>query len=298
MNRRAWTLLAAVSLLWGIPYLFIKIAVEELSPTVLAFLRLALGCAVLLPYAWHKRAFRGLRARTGPLLVYTAVELALAWPLIGFGEQRVSSSLTAILLASVPLVLALIALRFDRAERSVGGRLIGLLLGFAGVVALLGLDVAQRTGELLGAAAILAAAICYAIGPLIVKHRLADVDPLGTVTASLGFAALMLAPLALPSAPPALPSSEAVLSVVVLGIACSAAAFLLFFALIAEVGPARASIVTYITPPIAVALGATFLDEQLRWTAAAGLLLILAGSWLATGGRVPFRRRTLARATP
>jgi drug/metabolite transporter (DMT)-like permease len=273
--------------LWGIPYLFIKLAVEELSPTGVAFGRVALGFAVLLPYAWYKGALRGLGRRWRVLLVYTVVEIVLPWPLIGFGEQRVTSSLAAILIAAVPLVIALIALRFDPAERAEGSRLVGLLVGFAGVVALLGLDVAGRPGELLGALAILGAAVGYAIGPMIIKHRFADLDPLGPVCASLGLATLLLAPAAFASAPASVPSGDVIASVVVLGILCSALGFLLFFALIAEVGPGRASVITYVNPAVAVALGVALLDERVGPTAVAGLLLILAGSWLSTGGRMP-----------
>ena len=174
---------------------------EELSPTAVAFGRVALGFAVLLPYAWHKGALRGLSARWRVMLVYTVVEIVLPWPLIGFGEQRVSSSLAAILIAAVPLVIAVMALRFDPDERAEGSRLLGLVVGFAGVVVLLGLDVAGRPGELLGAAAILLAAVGYACGPMIIKHRLSDLDPLGPVTASLGLATVLLLPAALASAP-------------------------------------------------------------------------------------------------
>jgi drug/metabolite transporter (DMT)-like permease len=303
MSTRALMLFAAVSVLWGIPYLFIAVAVEELSPTFVAFGRVALGFALLLPYAWHKGALRGIAKRWKPMLVYTVVEIVLPWPLIGFGEQRVTSSLAAILIAAVPLVIALIALRFDHDERAEGSRLLGLVVGFGGVVCLLGLDVAGRPGELLGAAAILAAAVGYACGPMIIKHRFGDLDPLGPVTASLGLATVLLAPAALVSAPSSVPSGDAIGSVVVLGLVCSALGFLCFFALIAEIGPGRASVITYVNPVVAVALGVTLLDERVGPTAVAGLLLILAGSWLSTGGRRPpglpvRRRRAAARGAP
>jgi drug/metabolite transporter (DMT)-like permease len=306
MSARAWTLFAAMSVLWGIPYLFIKLAVEDLSPAMVAFGRTAVAFAVLLPYAWHKGALRGLGARWRILLAYTIVEIALPWPLLGFGEQRVSSGLAAILIAAVPLVVALIALRVDPDERAEGRRLAGLVLGFAGVVVLLGLDVAGRPGELLGAAAIMLVTVGYAIGPMIIKHRFADLDPLGPVTASMGVAALLIAPVAALSAPDELPSGQTVLSVLVLGVVCSALAFLLFFALIAEVGPGRATVITYVNPVVAVTLGVALLGEQVGLSAAAGLLLILAGSWLSTGGRLPpglMRRvrpgrRHAARRTP
>jgi drug/metabolite transporter (DMT)-like permease len=298
MSARAWTLFAAVSVLWGIPYLFIKIAVEDLSPIMVAWGRLAVAFAVLVPYAIHKGALRGLGARWKVLLVYSVVELVFPWPLIGFGEQRVSSGLAAILIAAVPLVVALMALRVDPDERAEGARLAGLVIGFAGVVVLLGLDVAGRPGELLGALAILLAAVGYAAGPMIIKHRLGDLDPLGPVTASMGIAMLVLTPAAFASPPTSLPPSDTLISVLVLGLACSAFAFLLFFALINEVGPGRATVITYVNPVVAVALGVTLLGERVGPTAVAGLLLILAGSWLSTGGRLPpglMRRITPAR---
>ena len=287
MSARAWMLFAAVSVLWGIPYLFIKLAVEDLSPVMVAWGRIAVAVAVLLPYAIHRGALRGLTRHWKPLLIYSVVEIVFPWPLIGFGEQRVSSGLAAILIAAVPLVVALMALRVDPDERAEGLRLVGLVIGFAGVVVLLGLDVAGRPGELLGALAILLAAVGYAAGPMIIKHRLGSLDPVGPVTASMGISALVLTPAAFASAPSSVPSADTVLSVLVLGLVCSALAFLLFFALIHEVGPGRATVITYVNPVVAVTLGVVLLGENVGLSAVAGLLLILAGSWLSTGGRLP-----------
>ena len=222
MSARAWTLFAAVSVLWGIPYLFIKLAVEDLSPVMVAWGRIAVAFAVLLPYAIHKGALRGLGRHWKALLIYSVVEIVLPWPLIGFGEQRVSSGLAAILIAAVPLVVALMALRVDPDERAEGSRLAGLVIGFAGVVVLLGLDVAGRPGELLGALAILLAAVGYAAGPMIIKHRLGDARPARPgdgvdghlrARARAGGARLGAAPM---------PSGDTIVSVLVLGLACSA----------------------------------------------------------------------------
>jgi drug/metabolite transporter (DMT)-like permease len=300
MSARGWWLFAVVAVLWGIPYLFIKLAVEDLSPAMVAFGRIAVAFVVLLPYAWYKGAFRGLHARWRVMLAYSLVEITIPWPLIGFGEQRVSSGLAAILIAAVPLVVALLAIRFDHAERAHGSRLVGLVVGFAGVVVLLGLDVAGRPGELLGAAAILLAAVGYAVGPMLIKMRLSDLDPIGPITASMGISMLLLAPFALATWPAEAPGGDAIASVLVLGVVCSAIAFLAFFALIAETGPGKATIITYVNPVVAVALGVALLDERLGPSAVAGLLLILAGSWLSTGGKLPpglaARRRGVAAA--
>jgi drug/metabolite transporter (DMT)-like permease len=284
MSRRAWLLFACVSALWGIPYVFIEVALHDVSPAVLAFLRVAVGFAVLAPYAWRTGALRGLRARMRPLLAYTVVEIVLAWPLIGLGEQRISTSQTASLLAAVPLILALIAWRIDRDERPTRIGVAGLVIGFAGVLVLVGPGSLGSTGELLGAAAVLAAAACYAIGPLVIKHHLGELDPVGPVTGSLGLAALLLAPFAVLTAPDRAPGSDAVLAIAVLGVACSAAAFVAFFALIAAAGPARASLITYVLPVVATAIGVAFLGERVGPAMVAGLVLILAGSRLATSG--------------
>jgi drug/metabolite transporter (DMT)-like permease len=287
MSARGWALFAAVSVIWGMPYLFIKIAVDELSPSVVAWSRLALAAAVLLPVAWKLGALRGLGERWRILTLFAAVEMAVPWPLIGYGEVHISSSLAAILIAAVPLFVALLALRFDHAERPTATRLAGMLIGLAGVAALVGIDIGGRGDELLGALAILVAAFCYAVGPMIVKRRLSDVDPLGPVAASLAIATLLVTPFALADVPTEAPSGDVVASIVVLGLICSALAFLFFFRLIAEVGPSRATVITYVNPVVALALGVAILDESVTAGAVAGLLLILAGSWLSTDGRLP-----------
>jgi drug/metabolite transporter (DMT)-like permease len=287
VSARAWALFAAVSVIWGMPYLFIKIAVDEISPSLVAWSRLTIAAAVLLPLAWRLGALRGLRGRWRILTVFAAVEMAVPWPLLGFGEVHVSSSFAAILIAAVPLFVALLATRFDHSERPTPTRLIGMLIGLAGVVALVGIDIGGKGDELLGALAILLVAFLYAIGPMIVKRRLSDVDPLGPVAASVGIAALLVTPFALADLPDSVPSADTLASVAVLGLFCSALAFLLFFSLIAEVGPGRATVITYVNPVVALALGVAILDESVTTGVVVGLLLILAGSWLSTDGRLP-----------
>ena len=288
MSARAWTAFATVSTLWGIPYLFIKVAVDDgVPPAFLAFVRVALGAAVLIALAWRAGALGPLRGRGRWLMVYAVFEIAVPFPLIAAGETHVASSLAAIIIAAVPLFVALLALRFDRAERATGSRLVGLIMGLAGVVALVGIDVAGRSDELVGAGAILLAAVGYAAGPMVYKRHLADLDPRAAMGASLVIAAIVLAPLAALDPPATAPSAEALVALVVLGIFCTAAAFVFFGALVAEVGPGRALVITYVAPVVAVALGVTVLGERPGAGAVAGLLLILAGSWLSTDGRLP-----------
>ena len=286
MTPRGWILFAAISVVWGVPYLFIKLAVDDgLSPGFVAWSRVALAALILLPIAVRNGALRGLPLRW--LAAFALFEITIPFPLIAFGEQRVSSSLAAILIATVPLVIAFLALRFDRGEQPTRTRFLGMLVGLGGVVALVGIDIGGRGSELLGAAAVLGAAFGYACGPLIAKRHLTAVDPLGPVAGALGIASILLLPFALLGAPTETPTDQAIVSVVVLGLVCTALAFLVFFRLIAEVGPSRASIITYVNPVVALALGVAILDEHLTTGAVAGLLLILAGSWLSTDGRLP-----------
>jgi drug/metabolite transporter (DMT)-like permease len=288
MSARAWVSFAAVSTLWGMPYLFIKVAVDDgVAPAFLAWVRVVLGGAILLGLAWRAGTLGALRGRWRWIAVFAVVEICFPFPLIAAGEQHVSSSLAAIIVAAAPLFVALLALRFDAEERATGTRLAGLLLGLAGVVALMGIDVAGRTDELLGALAILFSAFCYAVGPMVLKRRFADLDPRASMGGALAIASVVLLPAVLVDPPAELPSVSALLALVVLGLFCTAAAFVFYGALVAEAGPGRALVITYVAPVVAVALGVAVLGERPGAGAVAGLLLILAGSWLSTDGRLP-----------
>jgi drug/metabolite transporter (DMT)-like permease len=288
VTARAWFAFLSVSVLWGIPYFFIKIAVDDgVPPAFLAWARVTLGAVILLAISWRLGLLPTLRGRGRALLGYALFEIVIPFPLIAAGEQHVASSLAAILIASVPLIVALLALRFDHEERAGGLRLAGLIIGFTGVVALVGLDVAGNSGELLGAAAILIAAVGYAIGPMLLKLRLAEVDPRATMAGALAIASVALTPAAIAAPPPGAVSADAIVSLIVLGVLCTAAAFVLFGTLVTEVGPGRAAVITYVAPVVAVALGVAALGERPGAGAIAGLLLIIAGSWLSTDGRLP-----------
>jgi drug/metabolite transporter (DMT)-like permease len=289
MTPRGWAAFAAMSVIWGTPYLFIKLAVDDgVSPIFVSWGRVVIGAAILLALAWRAGVLRGLRWRW--MAVLALVEIVFPFPLIAAGEQRVSSSLAAIVIACVPLIVAVIALRFDPAERASGRRLVGLVVGLAGVVALVGIDVAGHGRELVGVGFLIIAAIGYAIGPMVIKSRLGGLDPRASMGGSLALAALALTPFALAS-PGRAPSTEALVAIVVLGVVCTALAFVLFSVLIAEAGPGRATVITYVNPVVALALGIVALGERPGAGALLGLALILAGSWLSTDGRLPRRRR-------
>jgi drug/metabolite transporter (DMT)-like permease len=309
MSSRAWTLFAAVSVLWGIPYLFIKIAVDGgMPPVVLAWGRIVMGAVVLLALAHRANVIGQIRGHLKALIGYAVLEVCIPFPLIAAGEQHVSSSLAAIIVASAPLNVAILALRFDAEERTTGVRLVGLIVGLVGIALLVGLDATGSAAEILGALGILVAAFGYAAGPMILKRQLGGLDARVAMGASLAIAAVVLtvpAILELPSSPP---SGGAFASMIVLGLICTALAFVLMTLLVREIGPARSLVITYINPVVAVILGVLLLSEHPGASAIGGLVLILAGSWLATrpgrreipatGSAGPVAATTTARTPP
>jgi drug/metabolite transporter (DMT)-like permease len=282
MTRRAWIAFAACSILWGIPYFFIKVAVDDLPAVFVAWARIALGAAILLPLAYRQGALRGVWDRIGLVTAFGLIEIAGPFTLIPLGERNISSSLAAILIAAVPLTVAILAVRFAPAERVHGVRLAGLFVGLGGVVLLLGIDVAGKTEELIGALCILGATLGYAAGPLIANATLSDLPAIAPVASALGISTVALAPFAAFSLPDHAPPFKAIGSLVVLGVACTAIALVVFFILLTEAGPSRASVITYINPVVAVTLGVLFLDESLGAASVVGLVLILAGSYVST----------------
>jgi len=286
MTRRAWLAFAAMSVLWGVSYLLIKIAVRGGLPAPdVAWLRVAIAAVLLVALAWRAGTLASLRGRGRWLLAYAVAEISIPFPLIAAGEVHVASSLAAIIIAAVPLIGAVLALHFDHSERPTPVRALGLAIGFSGVIALVGIDVAGNGSELLGTLAILVAAVGYAIGPMLVKHRLGGLDPRALMGASLSLAAVILAPFAAFETPSRTPSSGAWAAVATLGLLCTAVAFVVFTVLIREAGTSRATVITYVNPVIALALGVALEGERPGAGAIVGLVLILAGSWLSTTGR-------------
>lgn len=279
MSRRGWTLFLAMGAIWGIPYMLIKIAVDEMSPSTIVLARCAVGAALLLPLAAKRGYLRPLLPHWRPLLAFTLIEVCIPWLLLGYAEQDLSSSLTGLLIAAVPLVGAVLVWSTG-AERPGPRRVAGLLVGFAGVAALVGFDV--QAGSPTPVLAVAGVAVCYAVGPIILSRWLSHLPGLGVMAASLTVAALVYAPIGTLQWPDETPSEEALLSLLALGVVCTAAAFVVFFALIAEVGPSRATVITYINPAVALLLGVMVLDERVTAVTAAGFGLILVGSVLAT----------------
>jgi drug/metabolite transporter (DMT)-like permease len=279
MSRRGWLLFAAMCLIWGVPYLLIRVAVEDLSPATVVFLRTGIAALVLAPVAIRRGGLGDLVARWRPLLLYSAIEVALPWWFLTDAERHLSSALAGLLLAAVPLFGIVLVRIVGPAEVVDRWRMLGLVLGAGGVAALVGLQLGHI--DMLAVGAVLLTALGYAAGPLILSRRLADLPAVNVVAASLALSALAWAPAAAASWPTSVPAKAAA-SVVALALVCTATAFLVFFALIAEVGPSRATVITFINPAVAIALGVAVLGEQFTAGMAVGFPLVVAGSVLAT----------------
>jgi drug/metabolite transporter (DMT)-like permease len=268
--------------------------VQELDPAVVVFARVGIAALVLLPIAIQQGALRKLRERWFIVAALACVQIVAPFLLISYGEQHIASSLTSLLIASDPLLVVLFALRLDPDERVNGLRLLGLFVGMGGVITLLGLDVGGDSQRLLGAALVLLAAACYAISALLVKRpTIAALPSLGVVTVECLTTTILLIPLAATRLPTRLPTLEVLASLLVLGLICTALAYVLYFALIMEVGASRATVITYVNPAVSVLLGVILLGEPLNLPIILGFLLIILGSWFSTGGVLPasLRRR-------
>lgn len=280
MSRRGWILFVSLGIIWGLPYLLIKVGVESLSTPMVVFGRLAIGALVLLPIAIATRQIGQLRGNWRWVFTFAIVEMTFTWWALTWAEERISSSLAGLFIATVPLTTALIARRFGLDDRLTGTRMIGLGVGFVGVGALVGLDVSG--GDLLAIAALVVTVLGYAFGPIIIDKKLQDVPSLAVIAVSLSINTVIYAPFAWVTRPTAPVPTSAWLAVIVLGIVCTAVAFIMFFALIAEVGPSRTTLITYVNPAVAVVLGIVVLSEPITLGIVIGFPLVLLGSYFAT----------------
>jgi drug/metabolite transporter (DMT)-like permease len=280
MTRRSWLLFAAMSVIWGIPYLLIKVAVGDVTPITLVFLRCVIGAAILVPIAAWRGSLAPLRPYWRVLLAYTVVEVAIPWVVLSWVETRVSSSLTGLLIGGVPLCGVLLSRFVSSQEQFTGRRLLGLVIGFLGVAAVVGFNVSAH--DVAGVAALIVVAVGYAAGPMIVARRLQTLPGEGVVAFSLVIPAILYAPIGIAQLPSTGISSNAILSIITLGVLCTAVAFLLFFALIADAGPVRATFITYVNPAVALVVGALVLGEPITTSEVGGFVLIVVGLYLAT----------------
>lgn len=286
MDRRSWTLLLLLASLWGASYLFIKLGLEDFSPAMVVLLRTLLAALVLLPLALHRKALGGLLERWRWIVVLAAIQVAVPFLLISWGEEEISSSLAGILVASAPVLTALLAIWVDQSEKPNRVSAAGIGIGIVGVALLLGIDVGGDTGALVGGLAVLLASLGYAIGGFLIKSKMKDMQPVGIVTSTMGTSALLTLPLALLTFPSEAPGLQAVWAMAALGAGGTGVAFVIFYSLIADLGPSKASIVAYIAPIFALFYGVVFLAEDFTAVTVLGMALILGGSWLAGEGRL------------
>jgi drug/metabolite transporter (DMT)-like permease len=281
MSRRSWILFALVGCIWGLPYLFIKIALRELTPETMILFRSVLGGVALLPFALRERRFDLIKRYWKGLLIYSIVEMVIPWYLLARAEERLSSSFSGLLVATVPAIGLVFALIFRSEAKVRGIRLAGLLVGFVGVVIVIGINLGSTNALSVGEVVVTACG--YALGPTLLNRYLAELPPITMVAYSMIFTAIIYLPFGLFHLPTHL-SGEVLGSVFGLGLLCSMTGFILFFMLILDVGPARATVVTYINPIIAVLAGVVFLHEYLGTGIAIGFPLVVIGSVLATWG--------------
>ena len=280
MTRRGWLLFAAMSVIWGIPYLLIKVADGGVSVPVLVCSRVALGSLLLLPAAVRGGHLRALKGHVRWLAAFTAFEIVGPFALLSTAEKRLPSSTSGLLIAAVPIFSALLAIATRGSDRLTWVRWAGLAIGLGGVAVLAGRGAGH--GDTLPVVFALLTALGYAIGPLIANRKLADLPPVAVNTVCLGAAAVVYAPFAALTWPRSVPSAQVLLALAGLGVICTAVAFGVFFRLIAEAGPARATVITYVNPAVAVALGVMVLGEPLTPAIGVAFVLILGGSVLAT----------------
>lgn len=283
MSRRAWLLFAAMSVIWGIPYLMIKVVVDAgVSPAFLVFARTGIGALLLLPVAARRGAIRPALAHWRMVLAFGAIEVGISWYLLNSAEERLSSSLVALLIAMVPLVGTVLAWRLG--DRSVLSpvRLLGLGVGLGGVGVVVGLNLTAGGIPVWAIGAVFLVAVGYAVAPMLADRRLKEVPTLGVISVSLSAVALVYLPFAVLQAPAHLPHANVLASILGLGAVCTALAFICFFALIAEAGAVRATVITYVNPAVALLAGVAVLGEHLTAGIVIGFPLVLLGSYLAT----------------
>ena len=285
MTRRGLVLFGLMSVIWGIPYLFIRIAVGEITPATLVLVRTSLAAVILLPIAIARVDLRAVLARWPWLVAFATIEVAIPWIALGSAEQHLSSSLTGLLIAGTPLVGTVLALATGGSDRPSPASLFGLAIGLGGVAAIVGSDyAASDTTALLQLAVVV---VCYAVGPAILARRLGGLPSVGIMALSLALVALVYIPIAAVQLPTTVPSPNVVAALIILAVVCTAAAFLVFAALIDEIGPVRATVITYVNPAVAAILGVLVLREDFTLPMAIGFGLVITGSALATRRSVP-----------
>jgi drug/metabolite transporter (DMT)-like permease len=280
VTRRGLVLFGLMSVIWGIPYLFIRVVVVEITPATLVLVRTAIAAAILMPIALVHADLRAVLARWRWLVAFAGIEIAIPWVALGSAEQHLSSSLTGLLIAGVPLVGTTLAVATGGADRLGRTGLVGLVIGLVGVAAIVGGDYATSDPTALLQIAVVV--VCYAVGPAILARRLGGLPSVGVMGLSLTLCALVYVPIAAFQLPSAMPTPNVLVSIAILAVVCTAAGFLVFAALIDEIGPVRATVITYVNPAVAAVLGVLVLNETFTVAMGIGFALVILGSTLAT----------------
>jgi len=285
VTRRGLILFAALGIAWGIPYLFIKVAVQELSPEMVVLARSGLATILLLPLALFRREVGSVVRRWKPMLAYTAFEIIIPWYFLSSAEQELPSSTAGLLLAAVPLAGVAVAFAMGRPTHLTALNWVGIGVGMLGVAALVGLDVAGSDLVAVGKMAVVV--LGYAIGPAILARWMPDLPGIGVTAISLGGTAIAYVPFVLiaGSWPTRWPSATVIVAIIVLAVVCSALAFVLMVGLVSEIGPVKATAITYVNPAVAILAGVLILDERLTVWTVVGFVLVLGGSYLVTRRR-------------
>ena len=282
MTRRNWILFGLTGVLWGIPYLFIKIAVRDYSPAIVVCGRTLIGAAILIPLALKqgslKQALKGIRY----VIPYAIAEMVGPWILITSAEKKISSGLAGLLIATVPIWSTILtSLHGDKSVWQ-PRRLFGIVVGFIGIVALVGIESIRGTSNPLAIGAVILSAILYAFATIRITRALPGVSGLAINGVAMAFTSIFYLPFAISEWPRGHISQASTFSLIALGIFSTALAFALFFMVMDEIGPARASLVTYINTAVAVLLGVLLLSEPLTLGIIVGLPLVLVGSYFAS----------------
>ncbi|HET7338266.1 MAG TPA: DMT family transporter [Candidatus Dormibacteraeota bacterium] len=293
MTRRGLLLFAAMCVIWGIPYLFIRIAVHEITPATLVFVRTGIAAIILLPIALTRGGLRGIGRAWPWIVVFAAVEVGVPWLALSSAEQQISSALAGLLISAVPLVTLAIGIAIRNRQQIVGSNVAGLLIGLAGVALIVGFDLRASNAFALVEMAVVV--IGYALGPTIFARYLTGVPSFTVNGVALAMCCIAYAPFGILQLPHTMPSISVIGAVLVLAVVCTALAFLLYFELVKEAGPVRASVITYVNPAVAAVLGVAVLQESLTAAMLVGFGLVLAGSALATR-RPPAAVATIAPA--
>jgi len=282
MSRKGWGLFALVGVLWGVPYMFMKIAVEELAVPVIVFSRLLIGALVLIPLAFHKKTITAALEYWPYIAFYAVLEMVIPWTLITTAQKDLSSGVVALLVATVPIWATLFAHHTGDSTAAHRTRIFGIALGFIGIAFLVGFESFNDVGNIRALIQVLIASVSYAYAVNMITRKAPGASGIAINGIAMSLSALLFAPFALTHLPKTMPSTEAVMATIGLGIICTALAFWVFFLVLDEIGPARASLVVYPNTAVAVVLGIFLLDESLTLAIAIGLPMVLLGSYFAS----------------